>query len=62
MALVNTAKPSTAVVNSDKVASFETWATITTTWASETRSWIDCASLLGGFAKPSTSITNTAKP
>lgn len=50
------------ITNIAKIASFEVWDTITTTWASETRTWDDCLSLFDGFNKPSTSITNTAKP
>jgi hypothetical protein len=62
MAITNTSKPSSSITNSAKVASYETWNTITTTWATETRTWDDCQSLFEGFAKPVTSITNTAKP
>jgi len=61
MALINIAKPTTSLANADKVASFETWATIATTWASETRTWQDMASLMDGFTKASSSITNMAK-
>jgi hypothetical protein len=50
------------MTNTARVASFETWDTITTTWATESRAWNDCQSLFDGFAKPVTSITNTAKP
>jgi hypothetical protein len=62
MPITNTTKPSSSVTNTAKVASFETWATIPTTWASETRTWDDCQSLFEGFAKPSSAMTNTSKP
>ena len=62
MALVNVSKPSTALANADRIASFETWATIPTTWASETRTWLDCVSLFDNDAKPSTAFTNVSKP
>ena len=32
--------------NTDKVSFAELWSTITTTWASETRTWVECASLI----------------
>lgn len=62
MPIVNIAKPSTALTNSAKVASFETWATIPTTWASEVRTWDATVSLFAGFTKISSAITNTIKP
>ncbi len=62
MALTNQAKPTAAIVNSTRPASAELWSTITTTWASETRSWADCVSLFDGFTKPTTTITNVSKP
>lgn len=36
--------------NTDKVSNAETWATITTTWASETRSWLDMSSLIDNLS------------
>ncbi len=50
------------MTNSSKIASYETWGAITTTWATETRTWLDCGSLFDNVAKPVTSITNEAKP
>jgi len=61
MALLNISKPTTSLANAAKVASFETWATIVTTWASETRTWQDMASLMDGFTKASSAMTNAAK-
>lgn len=60
--ITNLSKPSSTIANADKVASFETWATIPTTWASETRTWLDTGSLFDGIDRPSGSITNLAKP
>lgn len=50
------------MTNSSKIASYETWGAITTIWATETRTWLDCGSLFDNVAKPVTSITNEAKP
>lgn len=36
----------TPVTNTSKVSFAELWSTITTTWASETRTWLDCASII----------------
>lgn len=46
----NTAKPTGSVNNSTKVDDSELWSTITTTWASETRTWLDCISLMENTA------------
>lgn len=62
MAITNQSKPTTSYVNSDKISGAETWATIPTTWASETRTWLDCVSLFDNSSKPSTSITNVTRP
>lgn len=62
MPIVNTSKTSSSITNSAKIASFETWATIPSTWASETRTWDDCVSLFDNISKIVSSITNTAKP
>lgn len=62
MALVNVAKPVTALVNAIKASFGETWMTIPTTWASETRTWSATGSLFGNISKSSTSITNVTKP
>ena len=62
MAISNVSKPTTALVNATKASGAELWSTITTTWASETRTWDECISLFDGFTKPSTSFTNVSKP
>lgn len=63
MGLTNTTKPSAANLdNSARVVSYETWATIATTWAAETRTWAECASFMDNSARQSSSLTNTAKP
>lgn len=62
MPLTNTTKPSVDITNIIKVSLAELWNTITTTWASETRTWAECISLIGNVSKPTASITNTAKP
>jgi hypothetical protein len=60
--MINTSKPTTTYTNSDKVAIYETWATIITTWATEIRTWADMASIMDNDSKPSTSISNVSKP
>lgn len=62
MAITNIAKPSTSITNTAKVNLAELWSTITTTYASETRTWDDCISLIDNISKPTTSITNVNKP
>ncbi len=62
MSLSNISKPTTALVNTDKVSIGETWNSILTTWATETRTWDDMASLIDNISKSSSSITNIAKP
>jgi expansin (peptidoglycan-binding protein) len=62
MAITNTTKPSDSIVNTDKVSFAETWGHITTTWATETRTWAGCASLFTNPVKPSNTMTNIAKP
>ncbi len=58
----NTPKPTGSVNNVSKVKDFETWATILTTWGTETRTWLETGSLLQNTSKPTGSINNTAKP
>lgn len=63
MSIANTSKPASAsLTNTAKVNFAELWSTITTTWASETRTWAECVSNMDNTAKVSASITNTAKP
>jgi hypothetical protein len=62
MALTNTTKPSTTLTNASKASDAELWSTITTTWASETRTWDQCISIFDNTSKPTTTFTNTAKP
>lgn len=62
MPITNTTKPSGSITNTAGVSFSELWSTITTTWASETRTWLDTISLLDNISKPTTSITNVTKP
>jgi hypothetical protein len=62
MAIANTAKPTTSLANITRASFAELWSTIATTWASETRTWLDCASLIDNNSKPTTSLSNIAKP
>lgn len=60
--MTNTSKPTTSFTNISRVASAELWSTITSTWATETRTWLGTISLITDGSKPTTSITNIAKP
>lgn len=62
MPLTNISKPTTSIANSSKIPTGETWGSILTTWATETQTWGDTASFIDNILKPSTSISNIAKP
>ena len=62
MPLVNVAKPTTTYTNATRPSFAELWSTITTTWASETRTWDDCISLIDNTSKPTTTLTNVTRP
>ena len=62
MSITNISKPTTSLTNTERIASYETWASITSTWSSESRTWDEMGSLMDGFAKPTTFITNINKP
>lgn len=51
MAITNQSKPNTSLTNTAKVSFAELWSTITTTWASETRTWLDVGSLFDNITK-----------
>lgn len=62
MSLVNQSKPTTAVENASKVSNEETWDSNTTTWDTETRTWDEMGSQISNTSKPTTTMTNVAKP
>lgn len=62
MAITNTTKPTTTLTNTTKVSFAEIWATILTTWATETRTWLAAGSLFTNATKQTSSVTNTSKP
>lgn len=62
MSITNTSKPNTSLTNSTKVSIGETWTTVDTTWAAETRTWLEISQLIDNITKQTTSITNTSKP
>jgi hypothetical protein len=53
MAITNIIKPTTSLTNSLKVSYGETWGSITTTWAVETRTWLGVSQLLTNDIKVS---------
>lgn len=60
--MINTSKPTTSLINSVKVSFAETWNSIVTTWASETRTWDMTGSLFTNTTKQSSPMTNIIKP
>ncbi len=48
--------------NDSKVSVGETWGAVSTTWAAETRTWLAVSQLFTNPSKPTTTITNQAKP
>lgn len=51
MPLVNTSKPTTTLANSARIGSAETWASITSRWTSELRSWTEVSSLFSNNSR-----------
>ena len=62
MGITNQSKPVTSLANSDKISIGETWGSILTTWASETRTWLAVSQLIANATKNSSSITNSSRP
>lgn len=62
MSITNTSKPTTTIANTSKVSIGETWGSIITTWATETRTWLAVSQLITNEARQSSTITNVAKP
>lgn len=62
MSITNISKPSTSLTNASKVFDYDTWTSIQTTWATETRTWAETISTMDNQTKVSASITNVNKP
>jgi len=62
MAISNISRPTSSLINTAKVVGYETWATITTTYASETRTWAATGTIFTNTLRPGSSLTNIAKP
>ena len=62
MAINNVPKPSTSINNTLKVSIGETWGTILTTWATETRTWQQVSQLINNAARTTSTISNQPKP
>jgi hypothetical protein len=60
--MINQAKPTTSIANTTQPDRGITWATIDTTFATETHTWALVSTLFDNTTKPSTSLTNQAKP
>lgn len=50
MAITNTSKPSTSFSSVTKPSFAELWSTITTTWATETRTWQETETLIDNIS------------
>lgn len=50
------------MTNASKVSIGETWDSITTSWDTETRTWLAVSQLITNNSKASSSITNFNKP
>jgi len=61
MSITNTVKVSSSLTNAAKVAGYETWATISTTYASETRTWLAMGTIFTNTSRQSSTMTNTPK-
>lgn len=60
--IIGVVNPLGGLTNTSKIGGAELWSTIPTTWASETRTWLDCVSLFDNTAKVSSTLTNVSKP
>lgn len=60
--MINTSKPTGSLANGTRIVSYETWASIPTTWTTETRTWDETATIMTNGTKPTSSMTNVAKP
>ena len=61
MSITNTVKVSSSLTNAAKVAGYETWATIGTTWLAETRTWLAMGTIFTNTSRQSSTMTNTPK-
>ena len=50
MSIINQNKPNTSLTNISRISIGESWSSITTTYASETRTWADMASLIDNIS------------
>lgn len=62
MSITNTSKPTTSLVNSTRVVSYETWDTNPNTWDGETRTWDECGTNMTNTNRVTSTITNVNKP
>lgn len=62
MSITNISKPTTTFANQTRINIGEIWNTDLNTWAAESRTWDEMASLIDNYSKPTTTFTNVAKP
>ena len=55
--MINQDKPSPSVSNSAKVSTGETWDTVPTNWATETRTWDEISKLIDNTSRPTISAS-----
>ena len=60
--MINTSKPTTSIANSNKPQVGETWATEPYTWTVESRTWLAISKLISNVSKPTTTLSNVARP
>lgn len=62
MSIINTSKPTTALVNTTKINTGLVWELDLNTWVTETQTWLDTATTIDNITKISSSLTNISKP
>lgn len=50
--MINTSRPTTSQTNVSRPGEGETWASITTTFATETRTWLQASKLITNISSP----------
>lgn len=59
--MINENKPTSSISNETKTSFGETWDSILTMWATETRTWDEVSRLMDNESKVISSITNEPK-
>jgi len=62
MSIVNQSKPSSSITNIVQPNRGTSWDDNLTAWQNENRSWDETGEIMDNVSRPSSSITNQAKP